>query len=105
MYYDQKECGRRIAALRKQKGWTQEELAKRINVSYSFISKLELGYFGASVDILLELSSCFDVGLEFLVTGEEKQCDQIRQQVEMMEQQIISLQKMLVNMKQLLNLQ
>ncbi len=102
MYYDQKESGKRIAALRKKNGLTQEELAKKMNVSYSFISKLELGYFGASVDVLLELSSHFDVSLEFLVTGKEKQNDKLKHQIEMMEQQILMMKKMLSDMKQLL---
>ena len=102
MYYDQKESGKRIAALRKKNGLTQEELAQKMNVSYSFISKLELGYFGASVDVLLELSSHFDVSLEFLVTGKEKQNDKLKHQIEMMEQQILMMQKMLSDVKQLL---
>ena len=102
MYYDQKESGKRIAALRKKNGLTQEELAQKMNVSYSFISKLELGYFGASVDILLELSSHFDVSLEFLVTGKEKQNDKLKHQIEMMEQQILMMQKILSDVKQLL---
>ena len=93
MYYDQKESGKRIAALRKKNGLTQEELAKKMNVSYSFISKLELGYFGAPVDVLLELSSHFDVSLEFLVTGKEKQNDKLKHQIEMMEQQILMMKK------------
>ena len=34
MYYDQKESGKRIAALRKEKGMTQEQLAEKLNISY-----------------------------------------------------------------------
>ena len=32
MYYDQKESGKRIAALRKEKGMTQEQLAEKLNI-------------------------------------------------------------------------
>ena len=35
MYYDQKESGKRIAALRKEKGLTQEQLAEKLNISTS----------------------------------------------------------------------
>ena len=41
MYYDQKESGKRIAALRKEKGLTQEQLAMRLNVSPQAVSKWE----------------------------------------------------------------
>ena len=33
----------RIAALRKQKGWSQEELAERMDVSRQSVSKWESG--------------------------------------------------------------
>ena len=37
MYYDQKESGKRIAALRKEKGLTQEQLAEKLNISTSIL--------------------------------------------------------------------
>ena len=33
MYYNQKESGKRIAELRKEKGLTQEQLAEKLNIS------------------------------------------------------------------------
>ena len=35
--------GDRIVDLRKNKGWSQEELAKQVNVSNSTISRIEKG--------------------------------------------------------------
>lgn len=43
MYYDQKESGKRIAALRKKKGLTQEQLAEKLNISTSTLGKIERG--------------------------------------------------------------
>lgn len=43
MYYDQKESGKRIAALRKEKGLTQEQLAEKLNISTSTLGKIERG--------------------------------------------------------------
>ena len=40
MYYDQKESGKRIAALRKEKGMTQEQLAEKLNISKELLLKL-----------------------------------------------------------------
>ena len=50
MYYDQKESGKRIAALRKEKGMTQEQLAEKLNISTSTLGKI------ASFRILPEIA-------------------------------------------------
>ena len=49
MYYDQKESGKRIAALRKEKGLTQEQLAEKLNISTSTLGKIERGIQGFSI--------------------------------------------------------
>ena len=54
MYYDQKESGKRIAALRKEKGLTQEQLAEKLNISTSTLGKIERGIQGFSIDLLIE---------------------------------------------------
>lgn len=40
---DQEKTGRRIARLRKEKGWTQKELAERLYVGHKAVSKWETG--------------------------------------------------------------
>lgn len=46
----QKEIGRRLAELRKIRDWSQEDLAKRVNLSRSSLAQIELG--NRSVNIL-----------------------------------------------------
>src|SRR5260370_11091668 len=41
-------AGTRIAALRKTRGWTARELARRASVSYSLLAKVESGAAPAS---------------------------------------------------------
>ena len=55
MYFDSKECGRRIAKLRKERGLTQEQLAEKLNISTSNLGKLERGLQGLSIDLLVEI--------------------------------------------------
>lgn len=59
MYYDQKESGKRIAALRKEKGLTQEQLAEKLNISTSTLGKIERGIQGFSIDLLIEIGMLF----------------------------------------------
>lgn len=45
---DQDRAGTRIAVIRKTRGWTARELARRANVSYSLLAKVESGAAPAS---------------------------------------------------------
>jgi transcriptional regulator with XRE-family HTH domain len=53
-----------IRILREQRGWTQKELAKRVNTSQNTISRLEDPSYGRyTIRTLLSLSKAFDVAL------------------------------------------
>ena len=45
---DQDRIGARVAAMRKTRGWTGRELARRANISYSLLAKVESGAAPAS---------------------------------------------------------
>ena len=53
---DAKTTGRFIAELRKQKGYTQKELAERTGINQADISKLENGTRNHSVNLLKRLA-------------------------------------------------
>lgn len=63
LYYDIKESGKRIKELRKQKGLTQEQLADELNISYSMVGKIEIGYTGISIDLLIQMMELFEVSM------------------------------------------
>ena len=69
MYYDMEKSGSRIRRLRLLKGYTQEELAGILNKDRSFLSAIETGKKGCSVDMLVELSGVFNVSLDYLILG------------------------------------
>ena len=71
MFYNQKESGQRIKHLRKKKEMTQEQLARTMNIGISTLGKIETGYSGLSVDLLLDLSEFFDVSTDYILTGVE----------------------------------
>ena len=52
----QQEIGQRISLLRKQKGWSQEDLAKSVGLSRSSVAQLELGNRSLDVMELQKLS-------------------------------------------------
>ena len=95
MYYDQKESGKRIAALRKEKGMTQEQLAEKLNISYSMMAKIEIGNKGISIDLLIELTVFFDVSMEYIILGHELHKDNLKEQYELVKKQFMALGEMI----------
>ena len=61
--------GARIAALRKQAGLSQAELARRIRVSPSAVGMYEQGRREPSVDTLVAIARELQVSTDFLLTG------------------------------------
>lgn len=57
----------KITQLRKQKGWSQEELANRLQVSRQAVSKWEGGASIPDLDKVLKLSALFQVSTDYLL--------------------------------------
>ena len=71
MNYSMQRSGAYIQSLRVQNGYTQGELAKALNVDQSFLSRIEAGQKGCSVDMFIQLSEFFQVSLDALILGIE----------------------------------
>ena len=65
--------GDTISQLRKEKGWTQAELANKLQVSDKAVSKCESNKGEPSIEFLPILAQLFDVSLDYLMTGKEKE--------------------------------
>ena len=62
--------GEKITALRKQQGWSQDELAERLDVSRQSVSKWEGGLAAPEIEKLLRLSEVFSVSCDYLMKDE-----------------------------------
>ena len=60
----------KIMCLRKQKGWSQEELAMRLDVSRQSVSKWESDQSVPEMDKILALSNLFNVTTDYLLKEE-----------------------------------
>ena len=67
---DQIKIGKFIAALRKEKGLTQEQLGEKLGVTNKTISRWETGNYMPDVEMLSLLSKEFGVSINELVSGE-----------------------------------
>ena len=53
--------GRNVKKYRKQFGYTQEEMAEKIDVSQTFFANLERGNRGASFETVELIARCFNI--------------------------------------------
>lgn len=63
--------GKTIAKLRKEKGWTQVELAEKLQVSDKAVSKWENDDAFPSVEFFPALAELFEVSVDYIMTGEK----------------------------------
>jgi transcriptional regulator with XRE-family HTH domain len=61
--------GARIKALRKQKRWTQKELAARLGINFLHLNKYESGLAMPPIEKLTKVALALDTSLDFLATG------------------------------------
>ena len=63
--------GKKIQMLRKEKGWTQEELASRIGVSAQAVSKWETDISSPDISLIAPLAKLFEVSTDELLSTED----------------------------------
>ncbi len=62
--------GERIAECRHKKSLTQENLANEIDVSIQYISNLERGIVGASVETIIKICRALEVSSDYILLGD-----------------------------------
>ncbi|MDH6351879.1 transcriptional regulator with XRE-family HTH domain [Brevibacillus sp. 1238] len=63
--------GQRIKRLRKQKGWTQQQLAKRVNVSPQVVSNWEREYTPLDHDDIAKLALILETKADYILFGKD----------------------------------
>lgn len=81
MYYNMEKSGERIRQFRIQNGYTQEELAEKLHIGQGFLSRIESGRKGCSVDLFIQFSEFFHVSLDVLILGSEAETTETRMQL------------------------
>ena len=69
---DLQKIGTFLKELRKEKGFTQEQLAESLNVSRRTVSRWETGSNMPDLDLLMEISDLYEVDLREMLNGERK---------------------------------
>ena len=69
---NQVKIGNLLKELRKEKNYTQEQLADKLGVSQRTVSRWETGHNLPDLDILIEMADFYNVDLRELLNGERK---------------------------------
>ena len=63
--------GKKISELRKEKKWSQSDLAKTVKASRDIIGKYERGENSPSIEMAIKLAEALDISVDYLL-GKER---------------------------------
>ncbi|MDB5010785.1 MAG: helix-turn-helix protein [Mucilaginibacter sp.] len=101
-----KTLGKKIRLLRHQKGWSQEDVAKRLDISIPAFSKIETGITDINLSRLEQISNLFEMSVVQLLTFNDLEQDQkfvselevVNKKLTDRETEIIDLQKKVIEL-------
>ena len=65
-----KDIGKRLAAARKSKGYTQEQLATLTGLSIKMLSAAENGHKAMRPENIIKICECLSISTDYLLCGE-----------------------------------
>ena len=101
-----KTLGKKIRLLRHQKAWSQEDVAKRLDISIPAFSKIETGITDINLSRLEQIAKLFDMTVVQLLTyndteQQEKyvsELETISKKLQERETEVIELQKKIIDL-------
>ena len=98
--------GKKIRLLRHQKGWSQEDVPQRLDISIPAFSKIETGITDVNLSRLNQISKLFGLSLvQLLSTTDPEEDKQIQNEVQELQQrlqarevEVIDLQKKVIGL-------
>lgn len=72
---DQQKTGAFLKELRKEKGWTQEELGEKLYTTSRTVSRWETGTNLPDLTVLVELAEIYEVDIREIINGERETGD------------------------------
>ena len=101
-----KTLGKKIRLLRHQKGWSQEDVAKRLDISIPAFSKIETGITDVNLSRLEQISTLFEMSVVQLLTFNDTEqqekynsdLENLTKKVQERESDVIELQKKVIEL-------
>lgn len=76
--YDRLAAGDRLRLKRTLLGFTQDQMAEKIDRATKYYADIERGSCGMSIETLMALSSALDMSLDYIIYGTARTQDEVR---------------------------
>lgn len=99
-----KTIGKNIRQLRQRQGWSQGEVAKRLDISIPAFSKIETGITDVNISRLSQIADLFEVSAVDIISSEEngtscsEEINELKEKLASREEEIIKLQKKVIDL-------
>ena len=101
-----KTLGKKIRLLRHQKSWSQEDVAKRLDISIPAFSKIETGITDINLSRLEQIAKLFEMSVVQLLTYNDNEQQEkyvselevITKRLQERESEVIDLQKKIIDL-------
>ncbi len=98
--------GKNIRQLRQKNGWSQGEVAKRLNISIPAFSKIETGITDINISRLAQIANLFEVSTMDIISKEgenphainNEEIASLKEKLAQREEEVIKLQKKVIDL-------
>lgn len=70
--------GANVKRLRKERGWSQTELAEKVGVHLNHINRIETGKYMPVLDTVVKLADLFEVSIDYMVNDASGKAETIQ---------------------------
>lgn len=98
--------GKKIRLLRHQQGWSQEDVAKKLDISIPAFSKIETGITDVNLSRIEQIAALFGLSVVDLLTYDDAvgtpehrdQLNELNEKLRSREDEVINLQKKVIEL-------
>lgn len=95
-----KSLGKKIRLLRHQKGWSQEDVAKQLDISIPAFSKIETGITDINLSRLEQISKLYEMSVVQLLTFNDAEQEQkSASEIESMQKKLVERETELIDLQ------
>jgi len=95
-----KSLGKKIRLLRHQKGWSQEDVAKQLDISIPEFSKIETGITDINLSRLEQISKLYEMSVVQLLTFNDTEQEQkSASEIESMQKKLVEREAELIDLQ------
>lgn len=96
------QAGRRIRRFRKKKGYSEEELAEKAEITRKFLHRIETGQSGFSAGTLVKLSNALEVNCNYILNDEVSSIEEkITETEKLLESKFIELRNQIEQLRKI----